>query len=82
MDFFERQDKARRSTGRLVVFFSLAVVFLILSVYCVFVLLLSREKPVNPELFFWVSLGTLGVILTGMLVKTAFTASMTIFEER
>ena len=42
MDFFERQDKARRNTGRLVVFFSLAVVFLILSVYFVFILLLSR----------------------------------------
>jgi len=71
MDFFERQDKARRNTGRLVVFFSLAVVFLVLSVYAVFVLLLSRQKPINPELFLWVGMGTVGVILIGMLVKTA-----------
>ena len=29
MDFFEAQDQARRNTGRLVLFFALAVIFLV-----------------------------------------------------
>ena len=33
MDFFERQDKARRNTKALVVYFTLAVITLVLAVY-------------------------------------------------
>jgi Zn-dependent protease with chaperone function len=71
MDFFERQDRARRRTGLLVVYFALAVVLLIAVVYAVAVLVLSAQQPLNLELLGWVSLGTVGVILIGMLVKTA-----------
>jgi Zn-dependent protease with chaperone function len=71
MDFFERQDRARRRTGLLVAYFALAVVLLIAVVYAVAVLVLSAQQPLNLELLGWVSLGTVGVILIGMLVKTA-----------
>jgi Zn-dependent protease with chaperone function len=71
MDFFERQDQARRHTSRLIVYFVLAVLALIGSVYAVFALLLSPQRPFNPELLFWVGLGTIAVIGVGMLVKTA-----------
>ena len=33
MDFFERQDQARRSTRRLIVYFIMAVILIILSIY-------------------------------------------------
>jgi len=69
MDFFERQDKARRSTAKLVTYFVLAVVALILTVYAVFILLFSRNHPWDPEILLWVSLGTLAVIVIG--TKTA-----------
>ncbi|MCU0771030.1 MAG: M48 family metallopeptidase [Verrucomicrobia bacterium] len=71
MDFFDRQDKARRNTAKLVVYFALAVVFLILTIYAVFMLIFSRTHPWNPELLLWVSLGTLAVIVIGSLTKTA-----------
>jgi len=71
MDFFERQDRARRRTGLLVFYFGLAVVLLTLMVYAVAALVLSRQQPLNLELLAWVSLGTLAVVFIGMLVKTA-----------
>jgi Zn-dependent protease with chaperone function len=71
MDFFERQDRARRKTGLLVFYFALAVVLLIAVVYAVAVLVFSVHRPLNLELLGWVGLGTVGVILIGMLVKTA-----------
>jgi Zn-dependent protease with chaperone function len=71
MDFFERQDKARRNTAKLVTYFALAVVFLIITVYAVFILVFSRKDLWNPEILLWVSLGTLAVIIIGSLTKTA-----------
>ncbi len=71
MDFFDRQDRARRNTAKLVAYFALAVVFLILTVYGVFALIFSRNHPWNPELLLWVSLGTLAVVIIGSLTKTA-----------
>lgn len=70
MDFFEKQDKARRNTSKLVVYFSLAVLLLIVTVYAVFVLVFSRNDLWNPLLLLWVSLGTLAVIGIGSLTKT------------
>jgi Zn-dependent protease with chaperone function len=85
MDFFEQQDLARRRTGRLVWYFALAVVGIVVAVYLVawFALAMAggyAEEPgaVNPyanslwqpELFLMVALGTLGVILLSSLYKT------------
>ena len=71
MDFFERQDKARRNTKALVVYFSLAVTALVLSVYLVFALVFSRGQFWQPQLFLWVALGTIAVIAVGSLSKVA-----------
>lgn len=70
MDFFDRQDKARKSTKILGVYFALAVILLTVTVYLVCMLFFSRGKPFNPELLLWVSLGTLTVIGIGSLTKT------------
>jgi len=69
MDFFERQDKARRNTKLLVVYFTLAVVTLVLAVYAVFALVFARGHFWQPQLFLWVTLATLGVILVGSASK-------------
>ena len=105
MDFFERQDHARRLTRRLVVMFALAVVVIVLTVYLVSALLLIHLGPMagtvwndgrwltshyhsystnfsqplpgigsptslwQPQVFLWVTLGTLTVISLGSLYK-------------
>jgi Zn-dependent protease with chaperone function len=105
MDFFERQDHARRLTRRLVVMFALAVVVVVLTVYLVAALLVIHLSPAagnlwnngrwmtgqydvsardfphqfpapwappglwQPQVFLWVTLGTLSVILLGSLYK-------------
>ena len=71
MDFFENQERARRNTSKLVAYFALAVVFLILTVYGIFILVFSPKDLWNPEVLLWVSLGTLAVIVIGSLTKTA-----------
>ena len=84
MDFFQHQDDARRKTGRLVVYFGLAVIGIVLSVYFVFLLALSMlggndpsspnpyaESPFHPDLFGIVAIGTIAVIVMGSLYKTA-----------
>ena len=84
MDFFEHQDKARRSTKVLVVYFMLAVACIIASVYLASLLIFhstqSRQEPGgptpelvlwDPTLFLYVALGTLGVVVIGSLYKTA-----------
>ena len=38
MNFFERQDKARRNTGRLLVYFALGYIMLTLAVYAAVVI--------------------------------------------
>jgi Zn-dependent protease with chaperone function len=84
MDFFDRQDQARRNTRLLVVYFVLGVTMLILAVYAVllgiFVGLTSRHGDGygeaaevvlwNPQLFFVASVGTLAVIALGSGFKT------------
>lgn len=84
MDFFEHQDKARKNTKLLVVYFALAVVCIIASVYVTSLLIFyganSQQQPGvpppplllwDPELFLYVVLGTLSVVVIGSLYKTA-----------
>ena len=85
MDFFEHQDRARKNTKVLVVYFAIAVVCITASVYLASLLIFyganakqqqpgapARELVLwDPELFLYVVLGTLGVIIIGSLYKTA-----------
>lgn len=84
MDFFEHQDRARKTTKVLVVYFAIAVVCVIASVYVASLLIFygsgSVRQPGEPlpelvlwdaQLFLYVVLGTLGVVIIGSLYKTA-----------
>src|ERR1019366_5557898 len=84
MDFFERQDQARRNTKLLVVYFILGVALLIVAVYAatlvIFTGVASRHHHVyaeqaqlvlwNPQLFLGAAIGTLAVIALGSGFKT------------
>lgn len=88
-DFFERQDRARRQTLRLLVMFALAVAVIIVAVYLIAVLATSggntyyHGRPVsrevgdfwNPGLLAAVALGTILVVSLGSLYKIAELAS-------
>lgn len=84
MDFFEHQDKARKHTKVLVIYFVIAVLCIIASVYIASLLIFygvnAKQRPGtlppelvlwDPQLFLYVVLGTLGVVLIGSLYKTA-----------
>ena len=84
MDFFEHQDKARKNTKVLVVYFVIAVACIIASVYLASLLIFygtqCQQQPGapppelvlwDPKLFLYVVLGTLGVVIIGSLYKTA-----------
>jgi Zn-dependent protease with chaperone function len=84
MDFFEHQDKARKNTKILVVYFVVAVACIIASVYFACLLIFygtqfqqqpgapARELVLwDPKLFLYVVLGTLGVVTLGSIYKTA-----------
>jgi Zn-dependent protease with chaperone function len=85
MDFFAQQDHARRKTKQLIVYFTLAVISMIVMLYgvAVFVTYFVSFKqqhqhyvappPVvlwNPELFAGVALGTLTIIFLASAYKT------------
>jgi Zn-dependent protease with chaperone function len=91
VDFFERQDKARRNTKLLVFYFVLAVLSLLLAVNVIVALIFTgfgnyglMIRNLNPissanelslpwsqvELLFWVTIGTLAVILIGSVFKS------------
>jgi Zn-dependent protease with chaperone function len=81
VDFFERQDKARRNTKLLVFYFVLAVLSLLLAVNAAVSLIFTGFAATNSvdelslpwsqsELLFWVTIGTLAVILIGSVFKT------------
>jgi Zn-dependent protease with chaperone function len=82
MDFFEHQERARKKSGVLLLYFLIAVTLIVLAVYVVFVLFLYGQRirdPENmslavrwwyPELFAGVSVGTLGLVLLGSAFKT------------
>ena len=77
MDFFDRQDQARRRTKLLVVYFGLALVFTVLVLYLVFAGVFLHERARGgglgwlwePRLFAGVALGTTFVIFLGSVVK-------------
>jgi len=84
MDFFEQQEKARRSSKVLVVYFVMAVACIIASVYFASLLIFHGTQtqqqlgaPIpelvlwDPKLFLYVAVGTLGVVVLGSLYKTA-----------
>ncbi len=75
MDFFESQDAARQKTGRLVFFFALAVVSIIVSVYAVVSIALAytteEARLWHPELFLAVVAVTVAVVTCGSLYKIA-----------
>lgn len=84
MDFFEHQDKARTNTKVLVVYFAIAVLCIIASVYIATLIVFygvnanqSQGAPPpplvlwDPQLLLYATLGTLGVVLIGSLYKTA-----------
>ncbi len=83
MDFFAQQDKARKHTTVLVVYFVIAVVCIIASVYFASLLIfrvtenghaLGEPLPElvlwDPKLFLQVVLGTLAVVIIGSIYKT------------
>lgn len=81
MDFFERQDQARRKTKWLVFYFALAVVGIVLAVYLALWLVFAgglaesrygaRGTPPlwHPQLFLIATAGTLAVVTLGSLFK-------------
>jgi Zn-dependent protease with chaperone function len=69
MDFFERQEKARRNTSVLVLYFALAVVGIVLAVYGVIALVFLRGQLWNPQVFLGVTVGVIGVVTIGSLSK-------------
>lgn len=84
MDFFENQDKARANTKLLVVYFVIAVVCIVVSVYLASLLIFYGANAKqqfgaptpelvlwDPLLFLYVTLGTLTVVIIGSLYKTA-----------
>jgi Zn-dependent protease with chaperone function len=83
MDFFKHQERARKQTTLLVVYFVAAIVGIIAAVYLASVLIFYFTQPGRPgapppELAFWnprllgyAVLGTLVVVLLGSLYKTA-----------
>jgi len=76
VDFFERQDEARRHTKLLVFYFAAAVLSLVVVIN-VAVSLILGTFVVGPksELLLWITLGTLAVILAGSAFKTLQLAS-------
>lgn len=84
MDFFTRQDQARKNTKLLVFYFLLAVVLIVASVYFATLFLFhgaityrqaGSPPPAlslwNPKLFLFSACGTLAIITFGSLFKMA-----------
>jgi Zn-dependent protease with chaperone function len=83
MDFFERQEKARKKTKLLVFYFVIAVAALIVAVYFASLVIFTGaqshyhrfgEQPQfalwNPQLFLGVAVGVLAVVFIGSSYKT------------
>ena len=76
MDFFERQDAARRHTKLLVFYFAAAVLSLVVVInVAVWLILTGFVIGSKAELLLWITLGTLAVILAGSAFKTLQLAS-------
>ena len=85
MDFFARQDQARRKTKWLILYFIVAVVLLIVAIYFVSLVVFAGvqakqhhaydDAPVqfvlwNPTIFLGATFGVLAVIFLGSAYKT------------
>ena len=78
MDFFEAQDQAKRKTGKLIFFYVLAVIGIILSIYVVTVFLYRWQLTgfadtswINPVWLLFVSLIVLATIAIGTMYRVA-----------
>lgn len=82
MDFFGHQDDARKRSSLLVFYYVLAVIFIILAVYAAFMLTLfgaemkmkgsgslDFTKLWNTQIFLYVVIGTVIIVVTGTLYK-------------
>ena len=80
MDFFQHQDQARRRTGLLVVYYVLAVIFIIVAIYSAIAgLVMFAESKTDfggarhsfwiPELFAAVVIGGLVIVFSGTVYK-------------
>ncbi len=83
-NFFQRQDQARKKTGRLLLLFALSVVGLIASTYIICLVLFiwvdggnspAARNPINPPLLLGVTAGVLCVTGCGSLYTIAELAS-------
>jgi Zn-dependent protease with chaperone function len=71
VDFFERQDEARRHTKLLVFYFAAAVLSLVVVINIAASLILGALViGSKSELLLWITLATLAVILAGSAFKT------------
>jgi Zn-dependent protease with chaperone function len=84
MDFFQNQEAARKKTGLLIVYFGLAVILIITTVYLAIATILHWAEPSgrsdepfsllalwDPQLFGTVAVGTASLIGGGSLYKIA-----------
>jgi Zn-dependent protease with chaperone function len=82
-NFFQRQDQARKKTGRLLLLFALSVIALIVATYFICLVLFvsvdgtnpAAHNPINPPLLLGVTAGVLLVTACGSLYKIAELAS-------
>src|SRR5882672_8919782 len=78
MDFFENQERARRHTKLLIVYFGLAVAALIVTAYLAAALILFHSRVEHgqglialwdPQIFLAVATGTIAIVCFGSLYK-------------
>lgn len=69
MDFFERQDNARRNTKWLLAYYPIALILITASVYLVVAFVWSRHSLWNPELAVYTVIGTWLLIGGATLLK-------------
>ena len=69
MDFFDKQARASKKTKWLVCYFLLAVAGIILTLQVVLAMILGLS-PSDPELFLMVSVGVVGLVALGSVVKS------------
>jgi len=70
MDFFERQERARKKTALLVFYFGLAVAGIIAVLQFIFAMLMGLP-PTDLDLLGWVAGGVIVVVAGGSLAKMA-----------
>lgn len=70
MDFFDRQERARKKTALLVFYFAFAVIGIVAVLQFIFAKLLGLP-PTDLELLAWVACGVGGVVAIGSLAKMA-----------